>query len=327
MLVRREDFARLYEAMDTVPEMRGAGVVYLDGKSTNMLRASAHGTGLDTYLVMQEIDLAAGPEKAPPKPAKLTNGQMVADELIGAGLNCGAMVLLGIASAGTAVCTVGTAGVCSPVMVLTAIGAAATGAQCGISIGRVAIAVADPRSIGLANLNSQTWYQGVSIGLEVASFVGTATSAAGALKRVNAMKDAKSGAQIQFLMNASRGEKIAYGRDVATYMRVAAQDARNGVTLRWMLSGRAAAIFTDATNTLNVTKLQAFMDVVSNLLGVYSNLRSGSVSSAVRRGLRMSLIQTQKLRSPSARSPGLCVRRQCRSRPRYWLPQPLQSAV
>ena len=35
------------------------------------------------------------------------------------------------------------------------------------------------------------------------------------------------------------------------------------------------------------------MDVMSNLLGVYSNVRSDAISPMVRRGLRMSLIQTQ----------------------------------
>ncbi|MBR0937310.1 hypothetical protein [Bradyrhizobium jicamae] len=297
MIIRQEDLGRLYAAMDTVPEMRGAGVVYLDGMSTNMLRASGHVTGLDTYLVIQEIDLAPCEVMAPPKPYKQTNADMVASELIGAGLNCGAMVLLGIASAGTAVCTVGTAGGCAPLLGLTALGVAATGAQCGISIGRVIIAVADPKSIGLTNLDSQTWYQGVSIGLEVASFAGTLGSAAGSANRWRALKDARSGEQIQFLMNASSGEKAVYGADIATYMRIAAQDARNAITLRWMRSGRAAAIFTDATRSLKVNQLQAFMDIVSNIMGVYSNVRSDAVAPAIgpmlQRGLQMVLIQNQ----------------------------------
>src|SRR5262249_16892944 len=108
-------------------------------------------------------------------------------------------------------------------------------------------------------------------------------------------KDARSGEQLTFLMNAPTGQKVAYGRDLASYMRVAGQDARNAVTLRWMRTGRLAAIFKDTTQSLKVTKLQLFMDVVSNLLGVASNINSDTISPALQRGLRMSLIQNQKV--------------------------------
>jgi hypothetical protein len=286
MLIRPEGFQHLFLVMDTIQEMRGAGVVYLDGNSTRMVRTSAHTSGLDTWLVMEEIDLEPAEPKAPPKPYKQTNREMLGNELLSAGLNCGAMVLLGIASAGSTVCSVGTAGACTPLLVLSAVGAAATGAQCGMSLARVGIAIADPDSIGLANLDSQAWYQGVSVGLEVASFVGTGASAVGAFKKIRA---GRSIAQLGL------NDKIKLGKDLSNFLRYQAQqESVNGWFLRWATKGRLNAIFFDATRTLTINKLQLVADVMSNLLSVAGNVTGDVIGPMLQRGIRMTLVQNQK---------------------------------
>ena len=75
MMISVERLYELFPVMDSIPEMRGAGMIYLDGTATRMVRNSGHVTGLATWLVLEETDLL--PE-SPPKPAKPTNAQMLA---------------------------------------------------------------------------------------------------------------------------------------------------------------------------------------------------------------------------------------------------------
>src|SRR5262245_51231488 len=167
MLISTERLSSLFAAMDGIPEMRGAGMIYLDDVATRMVRDSSHVTGFDTWLVLEEVDLLP---QSPPKPVKPTNADMLNSELVALGLNCGSMVLLAIASAGSTICTGATLGACTPVLSLSVLGAVATGAQCGMSVGRVIEAtLMHPTETGLATLDADPWYQGVNVTLEIAS--------------------------------------------------------------------------------------------------------------------------------------------------------------
>jgi hypothetical protein len=286
MLIDQKGFSDLFMVMDRIPEMRGAGVVYLDDKATTMVRNSAHITGLSTWLVLEETDLEP---VSPPKPVKPTNAQMLNSELLAMGLNCGAAVLLGIASAGSTVCTVGTGGTCTPLLVLTAVGAAATAAQCGISVGRVIEAtLMNPDETGLANLDADPWYQGANVALEVASIVATIETGRGLYGRMKDIRTAEEAGQ--FFHPELVAKKAALGGELGQLLRLTGKDVVNGTIIRWVRGGRLSAIFTDATRSLTVTKLQLFADTMSAILSTVSTVKTDSVVPFVR-GLRMHLIQ------------------------------------
>jgi hypothetical protein len=296
MLISTDGFNTLFATMDRIPEMRGAGVIYLDDLATTMVRRSAHVTGLATWLVLEETDLL--PE-SPPKPAKPTNAQMLNSELVAMGLNCGAMILLGIASAGATICTAGTVGACTPVLSLTVIGAVATGAQCGISVGRVLEAsLINPRETGLAALDDQAWYQAANVTLEIASIAGTVGTGKTLSGRYSAIRMAEENrnffgteqAARQMLKGDVASEKAMFGRELGQLLRATGNDVVNGTVIRWMRGGRLSAIFTDTTQSLTTTKLQLFADVMSGILSTASTIKTDAVVPAVR-GLRMYLVQ------------------------------------
>lgn len=249
-----------------------------------MVRNSSHVTGLLTWLVLEETDLL--PE-SPPKPVKQTNAQMLNSELVAMGLNCGAMVLLAIASAGATICTAGTVGACTPVLSLTVLGAAATGAQCGISVGRVIEAtLLNPRDTGLASLDADPWYQGVNVTLEIASLVGTVASGVGTYKKIRSANEFA-----KLAPDLVQSQKVEIGKDLFNLLRYeASQTMVNQTVIRWARGGRLYGIFFDATRTLQMHKVQLFADAVSALLSTASAIKTDAIVPAVR-GIRMWLIQ------------------------------------
>src|SRR5450432_2285818 len=85
----QSEFQSFFLRVDRIPELRGAGVGYLGGGACEIVQLPQHGSGLATFVILQEDELPSGGGKTPaavPPPD-------VGVELVGLGLNCAGAVL------------------------------------------------------------------------------------------------------------------------------------------------------------------------------------------------------------------------------------------
>ena len=199
-----------------MPEFRGAGVAYYGDGSCEMIRESAHVSDLKTYILLEEQEPNPAVPSAPPPPAPMdSRWRRLVPELVGMPLNCSGAVLTGIATAGEANAAPLTAGATAPLVWLTGAAALATGAQCGLSIGRVFNAVVDPQNNAL--LDSEDWYQTASTALDAIAVAGAVASLGQAAQAAVRLQRTSGRPFREILRGMNRAERKRLAEDLARH--------------------------------------------------------------------------------------------------------------
>jgi hypothetical protein len=202
----------LFAEIDTVPALRGLGVVFIGRGECRLLREQRMPRGLRTWIVLQDDGAGAEPG---PEPSRAARESHLLRESISAGLSCasvlftGAGVLVGIGGAPL------TAGSSTTLTVLSWAGLVASSAQCANGTWRVFNEICDPEMND--QLDSHQWYRiandvldGVALAGGVAS-LGQAAQAAVRLGRTSGRP------LIEVLRGMTRAERKRLAQDLARY--------------------------------------------------------------------------------------------------------------
>lgn len=268
----------LFSGIDAIPILQGAGVAYVGGNACTVLRPSAHQSGFDTWVVLEETPLQYEPNGNPKAPDAKVNAKSsnVRRELISAGLNCGGAVLAGAAATAGAAAAPVTGGTSTVVTYVAGAAAVAAAAQCGLSVGRLIGEAVDPGSSD--ELDKLSWYKGVEQvldGLSLASIAGGAKSAFKNLGRVLEMRRSTGKPLIEILKGVSKPERKRLAKEVAT----ATEGLSNKQWKALVRAGKMPAIYTQTA--INATIREQLVTHVGNVLGVYSSATAGNIGVLV----------------------------------------------
>ena len=277
----QESKNQLFNTIDAIPELSGGGLGYLDGKSCRVLRKSQHVSGFDTYVVLEETPyVPISDENSSPKPppaSRNVKSSHVRKELISAGLNCGSAVLAGAAAtAGVAAAPV-TGGASTFLTLVAGAAALASAAQCGISIGRVIIEIAEPGSTE-EYFDNEDWYKWTSGILDAVNLAGIVAGSPGAyssIAKIVKMRQVTGKGLVEIIRGLSRAERKILARELA--------DASGKISNRqWkqlVRAGKLSKIFTQSA--ISKTVLEQLTGRVGDIMSLYGSAADGDISLIV----------------------------------------------
>lgn len=184
--------------IDAIPELSGAGIGFVGDDTCTVLRPTAHVSGLNTYVVLEEQDVPP-PPAPPPEPS-------LGMEVLSSVLNCGGAVLAYSAMGGEGLAAGASGGTALLLEGVTLWAARATAAQCLISVARASDIVFNKGS-WTRWLDSNEYYQWASLSLDLVSLAGAAASASAAVRAAKAIQRATGRSWITILKGLSRAER------------------------------------------------------------------------------------------------------------------------
>ncbi|MGF1727485.1 hypothetical protein [Photobacterium nomapromontoriensis] len=198
---------RIFQALDSDPNTRGAGVVFIDNEFTvTTLRPfEANSRKLPIRLILREPPLQmsavqfASELKASRRESKLTQ------ELVNTGLSCGAAVLSWVVVAGASAAIPITGGGSTAVTYLGVAAGVASGLQCLNGLARTGAEIKYPEE--LDKLDDQEWYSAANTALDVISLGGAAAAGATTIKMVKTLKITTGKSLAEILKGLSRSER------------------------------------------------------------------------------------------------------------------------
>jgi hypothetical protein len=276
-MTKAEEF-RLFAAVDTIPELNGAGIGYVGDGQCLVIRKSAHLSGMETYVVIEITELAAEEKPASKMPNKLQDSSLM-KEFVVMGINCTGAVLAGIATAGETAAAPVTAGASLMLVYVTATATVAGSLQCGISIGRVVDSFIDPKLT--TTLDSIEWCKTTADVLDWIGVVGAVASLGQAAQAVIRLQKTSGRSFQEILRGMNRAERKRLARDLADY----AGTKSNREYKALVRAGKFPAIFSQTQVKLALKN--QLLNSISAALGL-----SGSASTGVlRRGYLVYITQ------------------------------------
>tara|TARA_B100000446_G_scaffold137824_1_gene130285 strand:+ start:982 stop:1905 length:924 start_codon:yes stop_codon:yes gene_type:complete len=201
------DLPKLFQHIDNIYELNGAGISYIDSEFTVVklreFQPLCHQNPI--HLVLREPQ---GERPVDEFAASLKNDQresQLVGELVGTGLSCGAAILSWVVVMGSTVAIPISGGTSAAVTYLGYAAAVASGLQCANGIGRTVLEVSDPHTKDW--FDSQEWYTNASHAVDVISLAGVAASSAAILKTVHTLKKTTSKSTLEVLKGLSRHER------------------------------------------------------------------------------------------------------------------------
>ncbi|MGH9759739.1 MAG: hypothetical protein ACREDR_24570 [Blastocatellia bacterium] len=280
---------RLEQDIDRMPELRGAGIVYIDDRTCRLVRPSAHSSGLQTLIIIEDRTVEV-PQQQGPASASVPDhhGHSISSELVSLGLNCGGTALAGtglVAEGGGAVFTDGLSLI--PIT-LTYAAFVASAAQCVNSAGRVIALAVDSES--LDGLDSNRWYTATSQVLDAISLADVPNAFGEGIKTIMVLRRSSGRPFVDLLKGMSRPERKRLAKELATMTG----DAASGKEFKALVrAGKLPAIFSQTA--INEGIRLRLMDAVGGSLGLVGSARDGVIH-----GIGESLIRE----SGSVGSPG-----------------------
>ena len=215
--------ARRIHAVDQIPDLRGAGIAYIENGGCRLVRDSNHQSGLRTYVVFQQVErtrlslVSAFPSSATPTDA--TNQDRVAStvgtELRRASLDCGGVVFSAMLAGGSTL-AIPVTGVFSSVGLAIASSAlVATTLRCRMSVGRLWNAGKSPDANRI--LDNSEWY---SVTGTVTGAPDTAEAAHSGLQLIakyQALHKPTSKPIAELLREASRADRKRIAEEMAKF--------------------------------------------------------------------------------------------------------------
>ena len=209
-----EEQFHLFDAIDSIPELQGAGVGYLGDGQCTLLRQSQHISGFDTWIILEALEIPDDSKLEIPQKAASPKPTFFRD-LLSAGINCCSAVLTGAATAAETAAAPVTAGGSMALAYITGAGAIATSLQCGLSVGRVVDHFIDPDLT--AYLDSDDWYNSANDLLDYIALAGAAASVGQAAQGLIRLQKASGKPFKEMLKGMSRAERKRLARELADY--------------------------------------------------------------------------------------------------------------
>jgi hypothetical protein len=278
MLLSPSAQLELFRKIDAIPEFEGAGVGYIGDDACWVLRRSAHLSGFDTWIVLEEQTYDADAPMPPAPPLPSDNAQSnLKSELVSMGVNCGAAVAAGaVSTLGVAAAPV-TGGTSTIITLVAGAAAVASAAQCGISIGRVIIEIADPGST-TEYFDNEAWYNWASNILDALTLLDVVTEAPGLFKnlsRILTMERTTGKSAAEIIRGLSRQERKAIARELAK----ASEELSNKQWKSLVRAGKLPSIYT--MDAIKATIIMTLLQAVGDVLTLYSSYRSGNIGLVV----------------------------------------------
>jgi hypothetical protein len=247
---------QLGQGIDAIPELSGAGIGFLGDDTSTVLRRSAHVSGLNTYVVLEEQDVPP-PPAPPPEPSLST-------EIINTVLNCGSAVAG--ASAMVAEPFAGPAVLLEP---FTFIVLRAAQAQCMISAGRLTDIVFNNGSWSRW-MDSSEFYYWAATELDLVSLAGAAASASAAVRAAKAIQRATGRSWATILKGLSRAERKRLTKEL---IRLKRPDASGGALKELVQMGTFPRRLT--ATQIDERLFNQLKDILSATMSLASSANSG----------------------------------------------------
>ena len=263
-----EEQFHLFDAIDGIPELQGAGVGYVGDGQCKVLRQTQHISGFDTWIILETMEtpndgVLAVAQKAPsPKPTFFK-------DLLSAGINCCSAVLTGAATATEAAAAPVTGGGSLALAYITGAGALATSLQCGLSVGRIVDYFIDPDLT--AYLDSDDWYNSANDLLDYIAIAGAAASLGQAAQGLIRLQKASGKPFKEMLKGMSRAERKRLARELAEY----AGTKSNQQFKALVRAGKLPSIYSQKSVDLALRKM--VLDGVSSALTYAGSATSGVI--------------------------------------------------
>lgn len=266
------DLQKLFAAIDADPAIVGAGVVYLDAQLRAVVLREFQpicSVAPKTVILREAPSYVGRVEFA----RRLANGpreSQVAFEAVNAALACTSAVISWVVIAGgfgLSPFTFGGSGVAAAISV---VGASASSVQCIMGFQRTRYEYVDPARND--ELDSNEWYQAVTIGLDAASLLSIGNTAMSTIRFVNMLKKATGKNTHQVLKGLNRQERVKLTKELLSINHP--DMTRKMVKLKQM-AGEMPRRHTSAE--VRRGTIMQMLDAVGAVSGVAGSVRSGNI--------------------------------------------------
>jgi hypothetical protein len=263
----QSEFQSFFLRVDRMAELRGAGVGYLGDGACEVVRLPQHGSGLSTFVILQEDELRSGAAQTPaavPPPD-------IGVELVGLGLNCAGAVLSWAAFFGETAAVPLTGGGSTALMWVTVPAGVATVLQCANSIVRTFDATANGGQ-WIQWLDSKDFYVWAGEGLDAMSLLGAAAAGAMTVRAVKAIRQVSNRSFADILRGMSRAERKRLAKEL---IRMQKPGISNGAMKGLIRAGSFPSRFASAE--VSKALFDQLRDAISATLAFAGSAASGDL--------------------------------------------------
>lgn len=266
------DLRKLFAAIDADPAIVGAGVVYLDAQMRAIVLREFRPicSIAPKKVILREAPSYVGQVEFARRLANEPRESQVAFEAVNAGLACTSAVVSWLVIAGgfgLSPFTFGGSGVAAAISV---VGASASSVQCIMGFQRTRYEYVDPARND--ELDSNEWYQAVTIGLDAASLLSIGNTAMSTIRFVNMLKKATGKNTHQVLKGLNRQERVKLTKELLSINHP--DMTRKMVKLKQM-AGEMPRRHTSAE--VRRGTIMQMLDAVGAVSGVAGSVRSGNI--------------------------------------------------
>ena len=266
------DLQKLFAAIDADPAIVGAGVVYLDAQLRAIVLREFQPicSVAPKKVILREAPSYVGRVEFARRLANEPRESQVAFEAVNAALACTSAVISWVVIAGgfgLSPFTFGGSGVAAAISV---VGASASSVQCIMGFQRTRYEYVDPARND--ELDSNEWYQAVTIGLDAASLLSIGNTAMSTIRFVNMLKKATGKNTHQVLKGLNRQERVKLTKELLSINHP--DMTRKMVKLKQM-AGEMPRRHTSAE--VRRGTIMQMLDAVGAVSGVAGSVRSGNI--------------------------------------------------
>lgn len=266
------DLQKLFAAIDADPAIVGAGVVYLDAQLRAIVLREFQPicSVAPKKVILREAPSYVGRVEFARRLANEPRQSQVAFEAVNAALACTSAVISWVVIAGgfgLSPFTFGGSGVAAAISV---VGASASSVQCIMGFQRTRYEYVDPARND--ELDSNEWYQAVTIGLDAASLLSIGNTAMSTIRFVNMLKKATGKNTHQVLKGLNRQERVKLTKELLSINHP--DMTRKMVKLKQM-AGEMPRRHTSAE--VRRGTIMQMLDAVGAVSGLAGSVRSGNI--------------------------------------------------
>ncbi|WNW13137.1 NAD synthetase [Pseudomonas sp. DTU_2021_1001937_2_SI_NGA_ILE_001] len=268
------DLLRLFRIIDSDPAIVGAGVIYIDSELNivTLRDFQALCSVAVKHVVLRESPRYMAPQEFARTLEVNPRESQIAFEVFGMTLSCaGAVIAWQVIGAGGAGLVPFTAGASTVVAYVGYAAAAATAMQCVNGIARVSMEIFNPDLKDW--LDSNDWYQEVSIILDAISLLGVAVTAMATVKLVVVIRSSTGKSLLEALKGLTRQERAKLTQEL---LRI--QDPR--LTTKLLKLKRLAGELPRRVSALQLRR--DILNQISDLFGAGLALTGSSTAGSLR---------------------------------------------
>mgnify|MGYP001327125966 FL=1 len=205
------DVPKLSAAIDRTTtsnsSLEGAGIIFIDADHRiSVLRPfSSNCRKNPIHVVLREPPRQIDERTYAPQLKVSDRESKLVAEAAGAVLSCGAAILSWVVVIGSTATIPLTGGTSATLTYVSSVAGIASGLQCANSLFRVEREVTDPES--LDSLDSEEWYQNITLALDVISLGGAAAATATTIKALQTLRKSSGRSTREILRGLNRSER------------------------------------------------------------------------------------------------------------------------